>query len=39
VRLLDSLPDLPGDRRLGVLRRFHAADCARKLEMIERGPV
>jgi len=38
VRLLDALPELPGDRRLDVLRRFHTADCARKLEMIERGP-
>jgi hypothetical protein len=38
VRLLDALPELPGARRLDVLRRFHAADCARKLEMIERGP-
>lgn len=36
VRLTDGLRTLPAERRLGALRRFHAADCPGKLEMISR---
>ncbi len=36
LRLIDALPALPPAERLPLLRRFHAADCAAKLELIDR---